>query len=352
MSRVYDAIRRKAEEQKGNPAVPEATPAWVSAVGVDEDVLSQLQAEGVETGKAVEKPLPLISPEEDPVARQEIRPTAPPPLQVRETSPAPPAAAPPAIARPAVAAPAVVAPQAPAPSRLFEHVDVRYKGKIVLDTAVSPQSREQYRRLAASLHHAQAISGIKVVMVTSAVVGEGKTLTASNIAMTLSQSYKKEVLLVDADFRRPSVHAVFGIPPYPGLAESLTAAQTEKIRVRLVSSGLGVLTGGRPTSDPIAALTSERMRQLVHEARNTFDWVILDTPPVAMLTDASLVSSMTDGALIVVKAEQTPWDLVERAVHAVGRDRTLGVVLNRATGQLPSTGYYDYYDYYAAPVAQ
>ena len=189
-------------------------------------------------------------------------------------------------------------------------------------------------------------------MVTSAAVGEGKTLTASNIAMTLSQSYKKEVLLVDADFRRPSVHAVFGIPPYPGLAESLTADQTEKIRVRLVSSGLGVLTGGRPTSDPIAALTSERMRQLVHEARNTFDWVILDTPPVAMLTDASLVSSMTDGALIVVKAEQTPWDLVERAVHAVGRDRTLGVVLNRATGQLPSTGYYDYYDYYAAPVAQ
>jgi capsular exopolysaccharide synthesis family protein len=222
----------------------------------------------------------------------------------------------------------------------------------MLDAAVSPQSREQYRRLAASLHHAQALSSIKVIMVTSAVVGEGKTLTASNIAMTLSQSYKKEVLLVDADFRRPSVHAVFGIPPYPGLAESLTADQTQKIRVRLVSSGLGVLTGGRPTSDPIAALTSERMRQLVQEARNTFDWVILDTPPVALISDASLVSSMTDGALIVVKAGQTPWDLVERAVQAVGRERTLGVVLNRATGQLPSTGYYDYYDYYSAPVAQ
>jgi capsular exopolysaccharide synthesis family protein len=343
MSRVYDAMRRKAEEQKGSPAVPEAAPAWASAVAVGEDVLSQLQAEGVdavETVKTVDTPRPLISADdEDPVARQEIRPTVPSPLHVREVTPAPPA----------VAAPAVVAPQAPVSSRMFEHVDVRYKGKIVLDTAVAPQSREQYRRLAASLHHAQAVSGIKVVMVTSAVVGEGKTLTASNIAMTLSQSYKKEVLLVDADFRRPSVHAVFGIPPYPGLSESLTADQTEKIRVRLVSPGLGVLTGGRPTSDPIAALTSERMRQLVQEARSTFDWVILDTPPVALLTDASLVSSMTDGALVVVKAGQTPWDLVERAVNAVGRDRTLGVVLNRATGQLTSTGYYDYY---SAPVAQ
>ena len=189
-------------------------------------------------------------------------------------------------------------------------------------------------------------------MVTSALVGEGKTLTASNVAMTLSESYKKEVLLVDADFRRPSVHAVFGIPPYPGLAESLTAEQSQKIRVRLVSSGLGVLTGGRPTSDPIAALTSDRMRQLVQEARATFDWIILDTPPLTLLTDASLVSAMTDGALIVVKAGETPWDLVDRAVQAVGRERTLGVVLNRVTGQLPSTGYYDYYNSYSAPVAQ
>jgi len=154
MSRVYDAMRRKAEEQKGSPSVPEATPAWASAVGVDEDVLSELQAEGAGTVKTFEQPLPSSSPQEDPVARQEIRPTTPPPLQVRDASPAPPAAATPAIARSSVAAPAVVAPQPPATSRLFEHVDVRYKGKIVLDTAVSPQSREQYRRLAASLHHA------------------------------------------------------------------------------------------------------------------------------------------------------------------------------------------------------
>jgi capsular exopolysaccharide synthesis family protein len=345
MSRVYDAMRRKAEEQKGTVSQSEAAPTWTSPVGVEEDVLSQLQAENMGT----RPPAPEL--DEDPVARQELRPTITPPAAVRH-EPAAPAPAAPAPAAPAPVAPARAAARKELSSPIFEHVDLRYKGKIVLDTAVSPQSREQYRRLAASLHHAQAVSGIKVVMVTSAMVGEGKTLTASNVAMTLSQSYKKELLLVDADFRRPSVHAVFGIPPYPGLAESLTAEQNQKIRVRLVSSGLGVLTGGRPTSDPIAALTSERMRQLVQEARNTFDWVILDTPPVALLTDASLVSAMTDGALIVVKAGETSWDLVERAVNAVGRERTLGVVLNRATGQLPSTGYYDYYNYYSAPVAQ
>ena len=335
MTRVYDAMRRKAEEQKGTVSQPEVAPAWAATATVEEDVLSQLQAEAIAT-----QPRASV-PEDDPVGKHELRPMTVPSTSLREE------ASPPA---PSTAAPATAPRQAP--SRLFEHVDVRYKGKIVLDTAVSPQSREQYRRLAASLHHAQAVSGIKVVMVTSAVVGEGKTLTASNVAMTLSESYKKEVLLVDADFRRPSVHAVFGIPPYPGLAESLTAEQNQKIRVRLVASRLGVLTGGRPTSDPIAALTSERMRQLVQEARTTFDWVILDTPPLALLTDASLVSSMTDGALIVVKAGETPWDLVDRAVQAVGRERTLGVVLNRVTSQLASTGYYDYYNDYSAPVAQ
>ena len=337
MSRVYEAMRRKAEEQKGGTVVPEPAPTWAGTGAVDEDVFAQLQAETTAAATAT------VAQPSDAVAEQQLRPAVEP--QVKPSPVAPEA---PAVAAPAAAVP--VPAKAPSLSVLFEHVDVRYKGKIVLDAAVSPQSREQYRRLAASLHHAQAVSGIKVVMVTTAVVGEGKTLTASNVAMTLSESYKKEVLLVDADFRRPSVHAVFGIPAYPGLSESLTAEQHNKIRVRLVSSGLGVLTGGRPTSDPIAALTSERMRQLVQEARNTFDWVILDTPPVALLTDANLVSAMTDGALIVVKAGQTAWDLVERAVHAVGRDRTLGVVLNRVAGQPPSTGY-DYYDYYAAPVA-
>jgi protein-tyrosine kinase len=328
MSRVYDAMRRKAEEENGSVRQPENAAALGTAVSVDEDVLSQLQAESMGT-----QPRPAET-AVDPMSTEELAFPGPDASTIRSSTAMD-------TMRPVAVPGAATDPSSSA--QIFEHVDMRYRGKTVLDIAVSPQSREQYRRLAASLHHAQAVSGIKVVMVTSAIVGEGKTLTASNVAMTLSQSYQKEVLLVDADFRRPSVHAVFGIPTEPGLADSLTGEQNHKIRVRVVSSRLGVLTGGRPTSDPIAALTSERMRRLVQEARNSFDWVILDTPPVALLTDASLVSSMTDGALIVVKAGDTPWDLVERAVQAVGRDRALGIVLNRVTAHLPSSEYYNYY---------
>jgi len=240
-----------------------------------------------------------------------------------------------------------IMPTVPAAEGSFNRISPAYEGKTVVETEISPQSREQYRRLAASLHHAQAVNGTKVVMVTSALVGEGKTLTAANIALTLSQSYQKQVLLADADLRRPSLQALFGIRQGEGLTEGLTAETERPVPVHQVSSRLGILQAGRPTSDPIAALTSDRMRRLIEEARKNFDWVILDTPPVALLTDASLVSSMTDGVIIVVKAGHTSHELVERAVAAIGRERTLGIVLNHAKLPVQGSGYYgDYYYYY------
>jgi protein-tyrosine kinase len=232
----------------------------------------------------------------------------------------------------------------------FERVDARYAGKIVVDEDISGESREQYRRLAASLHHAQAASGIRVVMLSSAVMGEGKTLTSSNLALTLSESYHKQVLLIDADLRRPTLHSLFRIRTGAGLSEGLMHPTGEmKIPVHQISSRLAILAAGRPTSNPIAGLTSIRMRQLLDEARGTFDWVIVDTPPVALLPDANLLSAMVDGAVLVVRAESTPWDLVQRAAGAIGQDRLLGVVLNGATAEAGS-GYYGY-DYYSDPQA-
>ena len=87
------------------------------------------------------------------------------------------------------------------------------------------------------------------------------------------------------------------------------------------------------------------MRRLIDEAREVFDWVIIDTPPVGLLTDAALLSSMADTVVLVVKAESTPYDMVNRAVDAIGRDRLMGVVLNRAKEQ-PHRSNYDYYKYY------
>jgi protein-tyrosine kinase len=209
-----------------------------------------------------------------------------------------------------------------------------------------PASREQYRRLAAALHQAQRTSGFKVVMVASAVAGEGKTLTASNLAMTLSESYRRDVLLIDADLRRPSLHQVFQVAGAPGLSDGLITSEDPKLPLHRVSERLAILPAGRPTSDPIGALTSERMRRLIDEAREVFDWVVIDSPPVGLLTDAALLSSMADGVVLVVKAESTPHEMVVRAVNAIGRERVIGTVLNRAKEQ-PNRTSYDYYKYYS-----
>jgi capsular exopolysaccharide synthesis family protein len=230
-------------------------------------------------------------------------------------------------------------------STLFERLDARLTEKIVVDHNMSPMSREQYRRLAAVLHDAHNTSGLRVVMVASAVAGEGKTLTASNLALTFSESYQKRVLLVDADLRRPSLHTVFRLDTAMGLGDGLLSAGETKMLVRQVSPRLAVLPAGRPSSDPMAGLTSERMRRLLAEARESFDWVILDTPPVMLLPDAHLLASMVDGAVLVVRAGSTPHELVKRASEAIGRSRILGVVLNRAEGAGRHEDHYQYYGY-------
>lgn len=207
---------------------------------------------------------------------------------------------------------------------------------------------EQFRRLAAALHHAKLQKGARTVMIASAVQNEGKTLTATNLALTLSESYQRRVLLIDADLRRPSVHALFRIDNTYGLSDTLKHVVPDgRLPIHRVSPNLWVVPGGRPDPDPMSGLTSETMQQLLSEAVEQFDWVVIDTPPVALLPDANLLAAMIDTALLVVRANSTPYPLSARAVDAIGADRILGVVLNRAKETELSSGgyYYSHYRY-------
>jgi protein-tyrosine kinase len=217
--------------------------------------------------------------------------------------------------------------------------------KVVVDAETNPASVEQYRRLAAVLHHAQNERGLRVIMVTSALPGEGKTLTASNLALTLSESYQRRVLLVDADLRRPSVHQLFALPSLSGLSDGLRSVEDRKLTLVEVSSRLTVLPAGRPDPDPMSVLTSSRMQYVLDEAREKFDWVIVDTPPVGLMPDAHLLAAMVDGAVLIIGAGMSPYRTVAKAAEVIGRERILGVVLNRVDdGDMSHDGYY--YSYY------
>jgi protein-tyrosine kinase len=223
--------------------------------------------------------------------------------------------------------------------------DPELVGKIVGTDGFSGAAQEQYRKLAAILHHAQVERGIKVIMTSSALPGEGKSLTAVNLALTLSESYQRKVLLIDADLRRPTVQRMFGIPPISGLNEGLKASEDRPMALTPVCERLFVLPAGRPEADPMSGLTSDRMRRLITQAAASFDWVIVDSPPVGLLPDASLLSAFVDGVLLVVRAGKAPFSLVKRTVDSITHERILGVVMNAIdlAHDRNAGGYYEYY---------
>jgi capsular exopolysaccharide synthesis family protein len=217
--------------------------------------------------------------------------------------------------------------------------------KLVIHEATGPACVEQYRRIAGTLHQLQEERGLKVLMVASAQVGEGKTLTAANLALTLSESYRRRVLLIDADLRRPSLSALFRIQRIAGLSECLQGPSNSPLRVVELSEYLALLPSGKPTQDPMAGLTSGRMQRILQQAAADYEWVIVDTPPVSLQPDANLIAPMVEGIVFVIGAGLSQRPVILSSIDAIGRDKIVGVVINRVDpATLDSTAYYEYYN--------
>ena len=186
-----------------------------------------------------------------------------------------------------------------------------------------------YCRLAAQLHQIQQTRRLTTVMIASALPGEGKSLTAANLARALSEAYGKRVVLIDADLRRPSQHSLFGIRNTPGLNDCLVG--NVPVRPARLSNTLCVVPAGSPDPNPLERLSSRGLRDLLSHQAERSDWVIIDVPPLAACPDAGLLASLVDGVVVVIRAGRTPLAAVESAVTALGRDRVVGVILNRST---------------------
>jgi capsular exopolysaccharide synthesis family protein len=216
--------------------------------------------------------------------------------------------------------------------------------RLVVSEAASPLLVEQFRTLAGALHRAQAEQHFKSVIVTSASPGDGKSYLAVNLALTLSSSYRRRVLLVDADLRRPTLHLLFQVRNSRGLSEALTAESDEKLTTVQVSETLTLVPAGKPEPDPLGGLSSGRMKRIIADAAAQFDWVIVDSPPVGLLADAHLVAESVDAVLLVVRAGATRFGDAEAAADSLGRDRIFGIVLNAVDpSEIRGRGYYHHY---------
>lgn len=208
---------------------------------------------------------------------------------------------------------------------------------------IDPHYYELLKGLRAKVEYRMDTLNLRVLAVSSAVAGEGKTLTAIQLAANMAATGRKKVLLLDMDLRKSSVARELGIVSEPGLSEFLSGSvPMEKILRNSVVPGLFVIVGGKSMSSPADILAGERFLSLLHGLREQFDLVVLDTPPILPVPDAVTISEQVDAFILLFRFRHTPHQLFRQAIDELGERKIVGVVLN---GEEKKTDKY-YHKYY------
>ena len=206
---------------------------------------------------------------------------------------------------------------------------------------------EAYRVIRTSIQFAQAGKELKTLAVTSCMPNEGKSITVANLAVVLTQA-GKSVLLLDCDMRNPTVHKNFNLSNKVGLSSCISMGTALSDAVQKTSiEGLYALTGGVIPPNPSELLGSEQMKNVLQRAKEQYDYVLIDTPPVMPVTDALIVSRFVDGMILVIASAEVKVEMardVKNQLVNAGAN-ILGVVLNKVRSEHHGYGY-GYYYYY------
>jgi receptor protein-tyrosine kinase len=217
-------------------------------------------------------------------------------------------------------------------------------GRLV--TVLDPTSgaSEAYRTLRTNLLYAFVDDPPKVIVLTSPGPGEGKSTTCSNLGIVLAQAGRNAVI-VDCDFRKPVVHKFFGLRNLRGVVDVLVGERTLPEVWAEPLEGLKVVTVGPIPPNPTELLGTRRLSNLLAGLREKFDYVLVDAPPVGVVSDPAILATQGDGVLLVVDAQNTRKGAVRQAVRTLGNvgANVLGTVMNNAKGT--SGGYYYEYSY-------
>jgi capsular exopolysaccharide synthesis family protein len=202
---------------------------------------------------------------------------------------------------------------------------------------------EKLRMLSARLKYAQNRRSLKRLLITSAIVGEGKTTITANLAVLLAQQQQR-VLLIDGDLHQAALTSLFGLSSRPGLGEWWQRQQEiDDFTYRAEGIPLWFLPSGKWVEQPLTMLHSGELQQLIENMSQRFDWVIIDSPPLAPLADAATWQTMTDCVLVVARKAVTPKKLLERSLTLLDKSKLLGIVLNDADSN-EERYYARYYD--------
>jgi protein-tyrosine kinase len=220
----------------------------------------------------------------------------------------------------------------------------RAESDIAIASPVSSQTTE-FRELRRSIERLHRDAGTKVIVVSSAVSGDGKSVTTLNLAASLAESPGTRVLVVDADLHKASISTYLGLAreAFPGLSNLLDQsglALADVVR-RVDGIDLSIVFAGASHPRPFALLSSPRLDSLMTEMRERYAYVLIDTPPIVSVADGRVLSRSADGVLMVVRAHQTPRKMVMKALRLIDHRSVLGLVLNGHDRLMPQ--YEKYY---------
>lgn len=205
---------------------------------------------------------------------------------------------------------------------------------------------EAYRTLRTNLFYSFVDDPPKVIVFTSPGPGEGKTTTCANLGVALAQADKR-TLLMDCDLRRPTIHEVFMLRNFRGVADVMGGQSDLEGAAREVLPNLRVLTAGPLPPNPAELLGSRRFAELLGRAREEFDYVLLDAPPVEAVSDPLILATQGDGVMVVVDAQKTRKASLRRSMKSLEAvdAKVLGTVMNNVDASKGSYGRYQRYSY-------
>jgi capsular exopolysaccharide synthesis family protein len=228
------------------------------------------------------------------------------------------------------------------------HVDAeRVEPRLISITHPQSSYCEEYRSLRTHVLHKSQRQKLQAIVVASVSPSEGKSVTALNLSWMLAQTDGIKCLVIDSDLRMPSLADYLGIETDRGLSHVLEGTSTlvDSI-VRLEPAGLYILPGGEARSDVAELISGPKFQEILREAREMFDYIIIDAPPLGIFTDATVLINHADGAMLVVRANRTRYSVIDRILEPIPKERLLGVVLNQSEDVLDETHYnYGYYNY-------
>ncbi len=202
---------------------------------------------------------------------------------------------------------------------------------------------EKFRILQARLRRASLTRKVQRVLVTSAVPEDGKSLVATNLAISLARHAAERVLLLEGDLHKPTLARKLGLPVDSGLAECLSdRGRLEEHCYHVKETSLWVLPAGHARCHPLGLLQSKAFQRLLAVITSSFEWILIDSPPLSPLADAAFWAEQADGVLLVVRAAHTPLELLESSIEDIDPAKLLGLVLNDWRPK-EHTYYKDYY---------